>query len=155
MIFVAQTAEHRATLAGWVMERVEGCEGGFGQPFSALGIFRDGALEAVVIYAGFRGRTGHDFQCEITMAAESPRWASRETLHFILHHGLVDLGCRRMTAITKAKNRRVHKLLSGIGFVKEGYHRDMFEDGDAVTYGMTRRWFLKEKRYGQVLSLVA
>lgn len=153
MIFVAQTAEHRATLAKWASERLDDCE--FGQPFSALGVFRDGQIAAVAVYAGFRGRPDHDFQCEISMAADSPRWATPDTIHFILHYGLVNLGCRRMTAITKAKNRRVHKLLSGVGFVKEGYHRDMFADGDATTWGMTRRWFLKEKRYGQKLPLAA
>ncbi|MES0386009.1 MAG: hypothetical protein ABUJ98_15675, partial [Hyphomicrobium sp.] len=131
MIFVARTDEHKAILAAWAMERIPGCEGGFGDPFSALAIWRGDEMTAVVIYSGFRGSPERDFQCEIIMAADTPRWATPQTLHFILHYGLVNLGCRRMLAITKAKNRRVHKLLNGIGFVKEGYHRDMFEDGDA------------------------
>lgn len=153
MIFVAQTAEQRATLAKWASERLEGAE--FHQPFHALAVFRRGALAAVAVYAAFRGRPDHDYQCEISFVSDDPLWATKETVGYILAYGLVNLGCRRMTAITKISNARVHKLLEGIGFKKEGRHRDMFADGDAISYGMTRRWFLKAHRYGQVFSLAA
>ena len=153
-IFVAQDEEQRDRLAAWVSERVEGAEAGFGKPFQAVSVWRRGKLAAVAIYAGFRGPVD-DPQCEITFASDDPLWCMPQTLRFILWYGLVNLNCRRMTALTRADNTRVHRLLEGIGFRKEGRHPDMFKGAPAISFGMTRRWFMKERRYGKVQSLAA
>ena len=154
MIFIANTDDHKKQLAAWASERLPG--GGSYFPCEAVGVFRgNNELIATVIYNNFRGHRG-DRVCEISMAAEDPRWATKENIAFILWYPLVHMDCRRITALTEIHNERVHKLLKGVGFVREGRHRDMFAHCDGYTYGMTRRWFLRSKWYGrQILRSLA
>lgn len=152
--YIARNEDERERMADWVSQRVAGAESGFGKPYQTIGFWRRGRLAAVAIYSGFRGG-GDDLQCEISFASDDPLWCTKENIRLILWYGLVNLRCRRMTAITEANNSKVHRLLEHIGFRKEGRHPDMFKDGPAITYGITRRWFMREKRYGQVQSLAA
>lgn len=154
MIFVAEDDQQRALLARFVAERIPEVEG-VAPPFEAVGVWRDGVLNAVALYHDFRGRVGVNGQCEITFAAESPRWASKQTVAFILWYGLIHLNCRRMTAITRDDNEAVHKLLAGVGFRKEGRHLDMFGDRAGISWGITQRWYLKAPRYGKTITALA
>lgn len=154
-IYIANDEDHRRQFVRWAEERLDSS---FGDDAHALAIFGDAKapkLLAVSVYSAFRGTAGKDLQCEISFASDSPLWAKPDNVRFILWYPLIHLNCRRITAITRADNERVHRVLKKIGFMKEGRHADMFHDGPAITFGMTRRWFLKAKDYGKVIPIAA
>jgi RimJ/RimL family protein N-acetyltransferase len=58
------------------------------------------------------------------------------------------VGCRRLTATTEAKNQPVRAFLCHLGFREEGVIRQGFPTDDAVVYGMLRdecRWLAREQ----------
>lgn len=157
MLYIPTTHEDLQPVVAWALPRLPGAGDGFGE-CRAVAVMRDNRIAAAAIYYNFRGVAGIDRQCEISFASDDPNWATRQTVTFILHYPLVQLDCRRITALTEADNERVHRLLSGVGFVREGRHLDMFGDKPAVSFGMTQRWFLKSKWhrwYGKKVQSVA
>lgn len=94
---------------------------------------------AVVFYSHF---SGADVRMHIT--SRDPRWASRGTLRGFFDFPFVQLRTRRVTAITRKKNRPTRHMLERLGFSLEGVHPQSYPDGaTAISYGMTRdacRW---------------
>lgn len=114
----------------------------FGGPELAypIAVFRDSLLVCVVVYHNWRG-----VSVEMSIAADSPRWASKETIQFLLGWAFNTYNVRRITAIVKRGNARSRKLVDGLGFRTEGTLLDAFEDDDAVICGMTRRWYERSR----------
>ena len=140
MSFVfAENDEQKVFLLEWLSERLPGQVSLAATP---VGIARNNELIAVV---AFKAQGG---QGEISMAADNPRWATKETFRFILFTAFETLNLRRLTALTARSNKRVHKLLEGIGFAKEGYHRAFFPKEDCISYGMTRKYYKRSKWNG-------
>ena len=110
-------------------------EHGQGQVYSTIGFVRDNALIAVAVYTNYRGT-----DIELSLAATDPRWSTRTNWGVIFDYPLNQLGCLRVTSITTKNNKRVRKLMEGVGFVLEGKLRDAFAPRvDAFVYGMTKR----------------
>ena len=101
------------------------------RPCTAIGVAHDGEIVAAAIYNNYRPPN-----IEITFVASSPRWASRGAIRAIMRYPFVQLGCKRLTAVTSAHNRRARAFLRRLGFRQEGVHRDALPDGDAVSYGL-------------------
>lgn len=119
-------------IAQWTLERIREC-GQFTLP-RAIGIADDNGLIAGVVYHGFTG-----LNCEMSIAAESPRWASRGRLFFLFAYPFEQLGCQRVTAITARANKRSRDMLERLGFKLEGVARcAMPKNKDAMIYGMVR-----------------
>lgn len=112
--------------------------GGFG-PSSALGVIRHGRLVGGVVFHGFRG---HDI--EISIASDSPLWASKKTFATLYAYPFNQLGVVRITCITGRKNKAVRRLAEASGFKLEGTHRKALDGReDAMSYGLLRgdcRW---------------
>lgn len=124
-----------ALVAPWVGTRVGVTDFGL---CSTIGVVRGGNLVAGAVFNNYRHPN-----IEVTFAADSPRWASKQNISCILRYPFVQLGCLRLTAYTKAKNSRARTFLTGLGFDQEGYHPYGFPDDDAVSYGLLRdkcRW---------------
>lgn len=129
--------EADALVAPWVGQRVGVDDFG---PCKTIGVARNGDLVAGAVFNNYRHPN-----IEVTFAADSPRWASRQNIACILRYPFVQLGCLRLTAFTKAKNERARTFLTGLGFEQEGYHPYGFPDDDAVSYGILRdkcRWIV-------------
>lgn len=136
MLFVPSTEEETKALVKWAEDRI-------GQPIrgerNAVAVIRDGQIAAVTVYFNYSGGN-----VEVAFASSNPRWATRSMIATLT--GLpFERGCRRITAISRKSNKRVHKLLEGIGFKREGLHKDLFPDEHGVSFGMTKRWFLRSK----------
>lgn len=118
----------------WVAKRIPGYEGSDFKPCSSLGVARDGNLLAGMIFNNFRPKSR---DIHFTIAADSPKWASREVVSFVFNYVFNQLGCTRMTLIISKKNKRARKLAEGLGFQYEGKLRQGF-DGiqDAIIYAM-------------------
>lgn len=126
----------RERLLAWAAERLPRVEV---ERSCAIGVEAGGRLLAVAVYFAHRG---HDV--EMGICADSPRWCRRGVLRAMFDYPFRQLGCVRVTAVVAANNARARRLVEGLGFRAEGFHRQGFAPGeDAVSYGMQRsecRW---------------
>jgi RimJ/RimL family protein N-acetyltransferase len=136
---------HDAEVAAWVAARIpvrvsfEKC--------AAIGVAVDGKLIAGAVFTNYR-ELAHGKDIEVSFAADSPRWATRQNIRSIFSYPFTQLNCVRLTTIVSRKNKRARKLDVGLGFKLEGMVRKGYDGKyDAAVYGMLRseadRW-LKE-----------
>ena len=89
------------------------------RPFTSIGVAdNNGNILAVAIF--------HDFaivDIHVTfIAATRSRWATKPIIKSLLHYPFLQLGVKRMTAITNKSNKKARKLLESLGFKLEGVH---------------------------------
>jgi hypothetical protein len=101
----------------WVADRIDPMPV-FGPDAVAIGVMREGRLIAGVVYDRY---TGTDMQ--LSIAADSPRWATRENIASLLSYPYKQLGCARTTLIQSVNNDRARKLAVGLGYEIEGLLR--------------------------------
>lgn len=111
--------EDRA-VADWVMTRIPHASG-FAVDGYAIGVHDGAAMVAGVVYSGFT-----EDNCEMSIAAETPRWAQRGVIRALLHYPLVQCELRRVTAMVPHDAARTLRFLRGVGFKQEGTLRDWF-----------------------------
>jgi len=109
--------------------------------YTTIGILSDDKLIAGCVYH----RNYADFgDIEMSIAAESPRWATKFNILALLDYPFNQLNCIRVTACSRGKNSRTRGFLEGIGFKQEGVIRRGFGDDDTIVYGMLKeeagRW---------------
>lgn len=124
---------HDEALAQWAEAAYPDCAP-LSRPLAAIGVGSDKDILGVAIYHNFR-QDGNDI--EITFVTATPRWATPGNIRELLRYPFVQLGVKRMTAITQKSNKRARKLLTGLGFVLEGTHPFASKDAKpACTYGL-------------------
>lgn len=94
---------------------------------------------------------GDGGKVEVSMAAESPRWARAGIIRAILHYPFVQLNCHVLICTTNKTNRRTRKFLTGLGFKERGVVPNRPFADDTVIYALRRedaaRWLdAKETR---------
>lgn len=121
-------------LTDWAKQRLPRFEGGedFG-PHVSLGIFDGEAIIAVMVVHNYNPRYKN---AEISMAASTPRWATRSSIRKLLDYPFRQLGVRRVTTMIAAGNVRAIKFNEGLGFKREGLARHGYGDDDAVILGL-------------------
>lgn len=104
-------------------------------------------LLAVCIYHNFTapreidGKTWYG-TCEISMAAASPRWATRQTITNLLGLPFSQYNCRKVLTAIPSTNRRAIRFNEGIGLKPEGTLRHQFAKGvHACIHGIMRSEF--------------
>lgn len=104
-----------------------------------IGVSREGKIVAAASFTNYQPPT-----IEITFVTTTPRWASRENIRAILSYPYLQLGCKRVTAVTEACNGPARVFLERLGFWQEGVHPDAFPSGDGISYGLllkdAKRW---------------
>lgn len=95
---------------------------------------------------------------EITFAADSPRWATRETIARLMWGMFVKLDCHRVTTRIHAKNSRAIRFNEGIGFKREGVIREGWGPGeDCVLLGLLRSeapdWMVSREGVARTLEM--
>lgn len=106
------------------------------QKYVALGVMNNENLIAGIAYHNFIRDYGN---IEISMVADSPRWATRSIIKTLLSYPFEQLGCRRVTTCTPSKNFRAIKFNLGIGFKHEGTIREGCGNDDMVVCGMLKK----------------
>ncbi len=132
-------------VAQWVAQRVTSFRPNPGQ-YVAIGIAEGQRLLAGAVYHDFTGPG-----IGMTLAADTPRWATQGNIASLLRYPFEQLRCRRITVCAARKNKRSRKLIEGVGFKLEGVVREGFERDDAILYGMLKRecrW-LERREHGQ------
>lgn len=135
-----------AAVAEWVRVRIPHMAGGDFGPCVAIGVAdEDGRLVAGVVYHGYTELPGGG-DIQMSMAADSARWACRGIIRGLLDYPFNQAGCHRVTTITPFTNRRTIKLNVGLGFEVEGRIRRGYGDDDAIIMGLLRedahRWLV-------------
>ena len=122
---------HDKAIAAWAGERLGISDWG---PCSAIGVIRNNSLAAAAVFHHYR----HP-DIEISFVTATRHWATPQTVRAVFRYPFIQLGCKRITAITKATNQPARAFLCRIGFRQEGVHPDVFENDDAISYGLLRR----------------
>lgn len=129
-------------LARWAGDRLGITSFG---PSRSIGVLRRGDLAAVAVFHQYRPPA----DVEISFVTATRYWATPQDVCGIMRYPFITLGCKRLTAITKAANETTRTFLRRLGFKQEGYHVDAFADDDAVSYGLLRkdaaRWLGESK----------
>jgi len=136
-------------IAAWVGEQLGIRDFGVS---SAIGVARGSKIVAGAVFSNFRWPN-----IEITFAATTPKWATRQVCGAIMRYPFIQLDCRRVTAVTEATNQPARAFLCRFGFREEGIHPDALPSGDAVTYGLLRRecrW-IAEEEIGKIRTIAA
>jgi hypothetical protein len=104
-------------------------------PYVGFAVFdADGDFVAGVVVSNFR-----ETDCEISMAAETPNWARKGVIKYILGYIFDTLVCVRCTCIVKSgkDSKRTQRFLRGLGFVLEGNLRRAYDgSNDALVFGL-------------------
>lgn len=141
---------HDAAVADWVAAQISHVPSGasFG-PLAAVGVARGHDLVAGAVFHNYL--PDHNIG-ELSFAAITPRWATRGVIRAILHVPFCQYGWRRLTAVTAHDNDAAQRLLSGLGFRREGTVREMFSSSPrrhGVVFGMLpKEYAALIKRFG-------
>lgn len=104
---------------------------GIAEPFTGVLIERDGQTISAIVFNEFSDR-----DVRITWAGEQP--ASVGVLRQVARYVFAQLGCRRVTAITRANDHPAIRSLTRLGFRPEGVMRARFADSDGLIFGLLR-----------------
>ena len=135
------------SVARWVATRLPD-DVQFDASDKSVGIAKDDKLIAAAVY--------HDHlpdvrNCQVSFASAGPGWASKRTVAALLSPAFVEMGCIRITALIRKKNKPSRKLVEGLGFKLEGTLRKQFLTDSMCVYGLLKweadKWL--EKYYGQ------
>jgi hypothetical protein len=137
-LWVPQSQDQHDLVAHWVATKLRDVSD-FGIEPKCIAISDGEFVVAAAVYHDYR-----DTDIQISFAADTARWATKSNIAAILRYPFAS-GCRRVTAICHPKNRRVRKLLTGLGFVHEGTLRDAFPTSHALLYGLTKKDFERGK----------
>lgn len=107
---------HDAEVASWVAQRIPHMHGGDFGPCAAIGVGRPGSMYAGVVF--------HEYQpafknIQLSMAADSPLWATRNTIKALLSYPFNRLGVWMVWTLTPIENVRALKVNEHIGFKRK------------------------------------
>lgn len=106
---------------------------------NAIGITRDQKLIAGVVYNNYHeSPSGVPLSIEMSIASIDKRWATRHNIRALYSYPFTDLRVRRVNTFCSAKDEGVIMFNQKLGFTREGYHPQLFEEGDAISWGMLR-----------------
>jgi RimJ/RimL family protein N-acetyltransferase len=117
-------------VGSWVCERT----GGQYSPVdsAAIGLERDGALIAGVLYDHFNGAS-----VAMHVAAAGPHWLDRAYLAACFAYPFLQLGVKKVLGLVDSTNAAARRFDEHLGFVIEATIRDAAPHGDLLIYSMT------------------
>ena len=122
---------HDKAVAEWVGRRIMGY-GDFG-PCVAIGVADGNTPIAGIVYHMW----APDFRTmQVSMAADSPRWAQRGIIRAMLHYPFEQQGVRKLWSVIASNNERALKFNKGIGFRQEAMLYRHFGEHNAIVTRM-------------------
>jgi RimJ/RimL family protein N-acetyltransferase len=131
-------------VADWVAGRIPHMKGmGFGE-CQAIGVTHNDKLVAGVVFYAWAPvyRT-----IELGVAADDPRWATRDILNLMFSYAFETVGVNRCTCTTPADNHHTRRFNERLGMTLEGIHVAAYGDKDAAVYRLLRREWEAGKLY--------
>ena len=123
------------------------------EKYHAAGIVDGDKPIAGVVFHDFHQRE-HGNMISVSVAAETPVWATKRNLAKLFAYPFLTAGCQRVTTTIAANNHRAIRFNLGIGFRKEGEVRRGYDGKtNLLVLGMLKdecRWLkYLEKEHGQ------
>jgi RimJ/RimL family protein N-acetyltransferase len=124
-------------VAKWVALKIPalgGADGNIFGPCAAIGVVdSSGRPLAGIVF--------HDYQerfrtIQMSFAAESPRWATRNMVRQLLAYAFVQLKCQKVWCAIEHTNERALRVAQGLKFKKEGIMARQFGKSHAVLFRM-------------------
>jgi hypothetical protein len=75
---------------------------------------------------------------QMSIAADTPKWASKQSLKWFFQYPFEQLDLLRVTALTSSSNLNTQAMLERLGFKQEGVIRKGYGIDDALVYGLLR-----------------
>ena len=128
-------------VAEWVSRNIPHMAGAAFGPMAAIGVTsQEGNLLAGVVF--------HDYQpkfrtMQISMAAASPKWATRNTIRLLLSYPFMRCGVEKVWTAMPHTNERAIRFNKGIGFVQEAVLAYHFGSSHAVICRLLRKDYLR------------
>tara|TARA_R100001244_G_scaffold128631_1_gene99601 strand:+ start:463 stop:888 length:426 start_codon:yes stop_codon:yes gene_type:complete len=107
---------------------------------STLGVARNNELICGVAYWFWPNET-----CDVAIAADSPRWATKQTIFTLFAYPFEQIGVNRLQSLIHPKNKRSRHLCKGLGFTLEGKLRKFHKGKDMLIYGYLKEEFRRSK----------
>lgn len=121
-----------------------------GEGARAVGVVRGDKLLGAVAYSNYLAPSEHwSGDVEMSCAAESPRWFSRQVGEVLLGIPFRQLRVGRISLRIAKRNKRARRFVEGLGFKQEGVMRHALARGDVVLYGMTLEDFERSNYVGR------
>ena len=76
--------------------------------------------------------------CEMSVAAASPKFLSKNALRIFFSYPFLQLKLRRVTAVVSSLNSKAYVFNRRLGFEVEGQLRNWFEDSDGIILGLQK-----------------
>lgn len=134
-------------MALWVASRIEGTVPLDFGPFEACGIVdASGQIVAGVVYHGFRRANG---TIEMSVAADTPRWATPGIIRGLLAYPFGQLGVTKAVAMVDPDDARTVRFVTGLGFEREAILKRHVAGQDVAIHSMFRETWLKRWNRGQ------
>jgi len=132
---------HNETVAKWVASRIPIVGDQGLEAMSAVGIEgADGKPICGVVFHDYQPRFG---TLSFTIAADSPRWATRSVIKKLLSYPFLELNTNKLWTATPHLNERALKLIKGVGFTREATLARHFGKEHAIISRMFKHEFLK------------
>ena len=105
-------------------------------PCAGIGVTLGGELIAGVAFNNYRPYSD-GVTLEASIAAISPRWATRSVLRDFFSYPFVQVGATRLGVSCRKSNKHARKFVTRLGFRMEGVARRLWDGKhDAVVYSM-------------------
>jgi len=117
---------HDEVLCAWAAQRIKDMPAGFEATARAIGVMDD-VLIAAVIYHDYHQKHG---TCQISVAADSPKWAQRGIIRALLSVPFEQYGVQKLWSVMAQSNKRAIRFNLGIGFKQEAVLRHQFGRGN-------------------------
>lgn len=138
---------HSPAVAKWVADRIDGCSPADFWPCEACGVLDEaGAMVAGVVYHGFRRANG---TIEMSVAADTPRWATPGIIRGLLAYPFGQLSVTKAVAMVDPDDARTVRFVTGIGFEREAILKRHVAGQDVAIHSMFRETWLKRWNRGQ------
>jgi RimJ/RimL family protein N-acetyltransferase len=125
--------DERERLLAWSAEKIG--IGAFRSDAQAIGLARDDAVVAVVVFDTF---SSHD--CFMHVASDGGgHWLTREFLKRAFVYPFVQCGLPRVSSPIAESNTKALAFNLHLGFAREGYHPDACSTGAVITTGLLRK----------------
>lgn len=141
---------HDQEVASWVADRIPYVNSF--EPCTAIGVASCGRLIAGVVYNEYSPQAQN---LQISIAADSPMWARRETISALLHYPFRQLDCWMVFSLIQPDNARSLSVCKHIGFKQKTIVPHAFgKKRHAVVFQMTEPEYAKlyEVHHGQVVA---
>ena len=150
-------------LSRWAAQRMPDYDGSvpFWPCYSIAFVRANDPRQRPLAVAAYHGHNAKSGDMHLSGASESPMWATRDAIRWMLWYPFVKHRCRRLTTITARDNKRARRFDEKIGFKVEGVHPKAWDGRrDSITYGMLREkafemWKLEEFADGQGVGVRA